>query len=99
MPSNDPGSDSGADVDIAPEWGVIVAIASWSMESAMSEGSAPTDALLHLAQAQSAEPPPHAAAHWVSYGGGQAILLAIALLVVAGVFAAAGKRLRVSIRV
>jgi hypothetical protein len=51
------------------------------------------DALLRLAQAQGAAPPP-AAAHWVSYGGDEAILLAIVLLVAAGGFAHAGKRLR-----
>ena len=36
---------------------------------------------------------------WVSYGGGEAILLAIVLLVVAGGFAYAGKRLRAPLRV
>jgi hypothetical protein len=55
----------------------------------MSEGLARADALLRLAQAQGAAPPPDAyqPAHWVSYGGGEAILLAIVLLVVAGGFA------------
>jgi len=60
----------------------------------MSEGLARADALLRLAQAQGAAPRPYAAAHWVSYGSGEAILLAIVLLVVAGGFAYAGKRLR-----
>jgi hypothetical protein len=60
----------------------------------MSEGSAHADALLRLAQAQGAAPPPSAPASWVSYGGSEAILLAIALLVVAGGFAYAGRRLR-----
>ena len=64
------------------------------MRSGISEGLARADALLRLAQAQGAAPPPYAAAHWVSYGGGEAILLAIVLLVVAGGFAYAGKRLR-----
>jgi hypothetical protein len=60
----------------------------------MSEGLARAHGLLRLAQAQGAAPPPYPAAHWVSYGGGEAILLAIALLVVASGFAYAGKRLR-----
>jgi hypothetical protein len=51
------------------------------------------DALLRLVQAQGAAPPPDAPALWVSYAGGEAILLAIVLLVVAGGFAYAGKRL------
>ena len=59
----------------------------------MSEGLERPDALLRLAQAQGAAPPPYAAAHWVSYSGGEAILLAIVLLAVAGGFAYAGKRL------
>jgi hypothetical protein len=52
------------------------------------------DALLRLAQAQGTAPSPHVWAHWVSYGGGEGIVLAIVLLVVAGGFAYAGKRLR-----
>src|SRR5271165_2291377 len=64
------------------------------MGPGISEGLPRADALLRLAQAQGAAPPPYAAAHWVSYGGGEAILLAIVLLVVAGGFAYAGKRLR-----
>ena len=65
------------------------------MGPGISEGLGRADALLRLAQAQGAAPPPYApAAHWVSYGGGEAILLAIVLLVVAGGFAYAGKRLR-----
>jgi hypothetical protein len=59
-----------------------------------SEALGRTDALLRLAQAQGAAPPPHAAAHWVSYGGGEALVLTIVLLVVAGGFTYAGKRLR-----
>ena len=55
-------------------------------------------ALIQLAQAQDAAPP-HAAAHWVSYGSGAAIYLAIVLLVVAGGFAYAGSRLRVPLKV
>ena len=57
------------------------------------------DALLRLAQAQGAAPPPYAPASWVSYGGGEAILLAIVLLVVASGFAYAGKRLRAPLEV
>ena len=64
----------------------------------MSEGSARADALLQLVQAQGTAPPPHPSAHWISYGGGEAILLAIVLLVVAGGFAYAGKRLRAPLR-
>ena len=61
----------------------------------ISEGVARADALLQLSQAQVAAPPPYSPApHWVSYGGVEAILLAIVLLVVAGGFAYAGKRLR-----
>ena len=65
----------------------------------MSEGLAHADALLRLAQAQGAAPPPYAPASWVSYGGGEAILLAIVLLVAAGGFAYAGKRLRAPLEV
>jgi hypothetical protein len=43
--------------------------------------------------------PPHAAPHWSSYSGGAAIWLAVALLVVAGAFAYAGKRLRAPLEV
>ena len=57
------------------------------------------DALIQLAQAQGVAPPPHAAAHWVSYSGGAAIYLAIVLLVVASGFAYAGRRLRVPFEV
>jgi hypothetical protein len=46
------------------------------------------------AQAQQAAPPSYAPPSWISYGGGEAILLAIVLLVVAAGFAYAGKRLR-----
>ena len=56
-------------------------------EPRMSEGSARADALLQLVQDQGTVPPPHASAHWISYGGGEAIPLAIVLLVVAGGFA------------
>ena len=54
----------------------------------MSEGLARADAVLRLAHA-----------HWVSYDGGEAILLAIVLLGVASGFASAGKRLRTPIAV
>jgi hypothetical protein len=64
----------------------------------MSEGSARADALLQLVRARGTVPPPSASAHWISYGGGEAILLAIMLLVVAGGFAYAGKRLRAPVR-
>ena len=57
-----------------------------------------TDALIQLAQTQGAAPP-HEAAHWVSYSDGAAIYLAIVLLVVAGGFAYAGRRLRVPLKV
>jgi hypothetical protein len=61
----------------------------------MSEVSAPAGGLLRLAQSQGAQPPPqYAAAHWVSYGSDEAILLAVVLLAVASGFAYAGKRLR-----
>jgi hypothetical protein len=60
----------------------------------MSEGLARADAHLWLAQAHGAAPAPYTPASWVSYGSGEAILLAIVLLVVAGGFACAGRRLR-----
>jgi hypothetical protein len=65
----------------------------------MSEGSARADTLVQLAPAQGTALLPHGSAHWVSYGGGEAIFLAIALLVVASGFAYAGKRLRTPLRV
>jgi hypothetical protein len=58
-----------------------------------AEGLPRVDALLRLAQAQEALPPRYEQAHWVSYGGGEAILLAFVLLVVASGFAYAAKRL------
>jgi hypothetical protein len=48
--------------------------------------------------AQGAAPRPYAPPNWVSYSGGDAILLAIVLLVVAGGFAYAGRRLRAPIK-
>lgn len=65
----------------------------------MSEGSARPDALLRLVQAQGAAPPPYAPASWASYGGGEAIFLAIVLLLVASGFVYAGKRLRAPLRI
>jgi hypothetical protein len=67
----------------------------------ISEVLAHAAALLQLAQAQGATPPPdvYQPASWVSYGGGEAILLAIVLLGVAGGFVYAGKRLRAPLRV
>jgi hypothetical protein len=44
-------------------------------------------------------PQPYSPPSWVSYSGGEAILLAIALLAMAGGFAYAGKRLRIPLRV
>jgi hypothetical protein len=64
------------------------------MRPAIPGGSGRADALLRLAQAQGTAPPPHVWAHWVSYNGGEGILLALVLLVVAGGFAYAGKQLR-----
>ena len=69
------------------------------MKPGIFEDFARADALIQLAQAQGAAPPPHAAAHWVSYSGGAAIYLAIVLFVVAGGFAYAGRRLRVPLKV
>jgi hypothetical protein len=51
-----------------------------------------------LSRLKGTAPPAHASAHWISYGGGEAILLAIVPLVVAGGFAYAGKRLRAPLR-
>src|SRR5579872_6337632 len=68
------------------------------MKPGLSEGSTRADMLIQLAQAQGVVPP-HAAAHWVSYGVGALICLAIVLLIVAGGFAFAGSRLRVPLKV
>jgi hypothetical protein len=67
--------------------------------SSVSGGLARADVLLRLAQAQGGASRPYAPASWVSYSDGEAILLAIVLLVVAGGFAYAGKRLRAPLRV
>lgn len=69
------------------------------MGPGISEGLSYPAALLRLAQVQAAAPPQHAHASWISYGGGEAIVLAIVLLVVAGGFAYGGKRLRVPLEV
>jgi hypothetical protein len=65
----------------------------------MSEGSARVGALFSLAQAQDAAPQPYMPESWVSYGGGEAILLAIVLLAAACGFAYAGCRLRAPLKV
>jgi hypothetical protein len=65
----------------------------------IAEGSARAGALLRLAQAQGAPPQPYMPTSWIAYGGGEAILLAIVLLVVAGGFAYAGKRLRAPLEI
>jgi hypothetical protein len=67
------------------------------MTPEISEGLARTYVLSGLAQSQGRLP--HAAAHWVSYSGGEAIRLAIVLLVVAGGFVYAGKRMHAPLRV
>ena len=65
------------------------------MRPGISEGLSRADALLRLAQAQGAPAQPYAPApSWISYGGGEAIPLAIVLLMMASGFAYAGKRLR-----
>src|SRR5271170_5535631 len=69
------------------------------MGPGMSEGLTRADALLQLARAQGAAPPPYAPASWLSYGGAAAILLAIVLLVVASGFAYTGKRLRAPLEI
>jgi hypothetical protein len=53
-----------------------------------------TGALAWLVRAQEAASPPYSPASWISYGGAEAILLAMVMLGVAGGFAYAGKRLR-----
>jgi hypothetical protein len=68
------------------------------MGTGTSEELARGDGLLRVAQAQEGAPS-HGTPHWVSYTGGEAILLAIVLLVVAGGFAYAGKRLRAPLAV
>src|SRR5580658_8957584 len=67
------------------------------MRPGMSEALAHADALLWLAQAQETRPAREAS--WASYGGGEAIILTIVLLVAAGFFAFAGKRLRAPIQI
>jgi hypothetical protein len=52
-----------------------------------------------VAVAQQPAPPPAASPLWDSYGGAEAIILAIALLAVAGGFAYAGKRLRTPLKI
>jgi hypothetical protein len=69
------------------------------MRPEIPERLAHADALLGLARAQGAMAPSQAAAHWVSYGGGEAIRLAIVLIVVASGFVYAGTRLRAPLRV
>jgi hypothetical protein len=64
------------------------------MQTGIFQELARGDAFLRVGQAQEAAPSPPGTPHWVSYGGGEAILLAILLLVVSGGFAYAGKRLR-----
>jgi hypothetical protein len=68
------------------------------MGPGIAESSACAGALLRLAQAQGA-PPPYMPASWISYGGDDAILLAIVLLVVASGFAYSGKRLRAPLEI
>ena len=69
------------------------------MKTEISDGSAHVSVLLRLAQAQGAAPGPRPAPHWAPYGGGAAISLAIVLVVVAGGFVYAGKRMRVPLKV
>jgi hypothetical protein len=58
-----------------------------------------THALPWLVQAQVTGSPRYSPASWVSYDGGEAILLAIVMLIVAGGFVYAGKRLHIPRRV
>ena len=69
------------------------------MLNSLMEKLAHAGALLRVAQAQGPAPRPHGTPHWVSYGVGEGILLAIVLLAVAGGFAYAGKRLRTPLAV
>jgi hypothetical protein len=69
------------------------------MGTGIFEELARPDALLRVAEAEGAAPAPHAPASWVAYDGGEAIPLTIVLLVVAGGFAYAGKRLRAPLAV
>jgi hypothetical protein len=63
-----------------------------------TEELARLDAPLPVAQAEESAPA-HGTPHWVSYGAGEGILLAIVLLAVAAGFAYAGKRLRAPLAV
>jgi hypothetical protein len=69
------------------------------MGAGMFERSVPLGAFFWVADAQGAASPPYSTAHWISYGGSEAILLAIALLVVASGFAYAGRRLRTPLKI
>lgn len=69
------------------------------MEPPPSHGAAHGHTLLWFAQAQDTAPPPQLWAHWVSYSGGEAILLAIVLFAIASGFVCAGSRLRIPLRV
>jgi hypothetical protein len=64
------------------------------MSPRVSEVLAHSGALLQLAQGQGAAPRPYSPPSWDAYGGGDAILLAIMLLLVAGGCVYAGRRLR-----
>jgi len=69
------------------------------MGPGIPKGLVHAGAVLRLAQAQGAAPPPSSTDLWVPYEGSEAILLAVVLLVVAGGFAYAGTRLRTPLKV
>ena len=69
------------------------------MEPAVAAGLSRGGGLLQLVQARGAVSHPYTPDSWVSYGGGQGILLAIVLLFVAGGFVLAGRRLPVPLAV
>ncbi len=69
------------------------------MKPGISEDLTRAGELIQLAQDQAAVPPPHGAAHWVSYSGDAPVYLTMILLVVASGLAYAGTRLRVPFKV
>ena len=69
------------------------------MGPVISDGLGRAHGLAWLVQAQGPAPRPYMPDNWVSYSGGEAVVLAILLLVVAGGLLFAGKRLPAPLRI